>query len=134
MQEHIWVNAKGLRVGSRCPDAQSQEIALWPAPLEPWLPKAERRETRLPPADPDCPPQNLNLAPPLSIVGVREGDNLRLPASSRQAPAPFIDGAPLADTYTQQDFTPTLNKPGRYQLSVLDESGQTARVEFSVVE
>lgn len=147
LQEHIWVNAKGLRVGSRCPDAQSQEIALWPAPLEPWLPKAERRETRLPPADPDCPPQNLNLAPPLSIVGVREGDNLRLPASSRQALRLkltalggsgrrwwFIDGAPLADTYTQQDFTPTLNKPGRYQLSVLDESGQTARVEFSVVE
>ncbi|EPN33467.1 penicillin-binding protein 1C, partial [Pseudomonas syringae pv. actinidiae ICMP 19096] len=31
------------------------------------------------------PPQNFNLAPPLSIVGVREGDNLRLPAGSRQA-------------------------------------------------
>ncbi|KPW92494.1 Penicillin-binding protein 1C, partial [Pseudomonas syringae pv. cerasicola] len=46
----------------------------------------------------------------------------------------FIDGAPLADTDTRQDFTPTLSKPGRYQLSVLDESGQTARVEFSVVE
>ncbi|EPN24851.1 penicillin-binding protein 1C, partial [Pseudomonas syringae pv. actinidiae ICMP 18804] len=46
----------------------------------------------------------------------------------------FIDGSPMADTDTQHDFTPTLNKPGRYQLSVLDESGQTARVEFSVVE
>lgn len=147
LQERVWVNAKGLRVAANCPDAQAQDIALWPAPLEPWLPRAERRDARLPPADPDCPPQNLNLTPPLSIVGVREGDNLRLPAASRQALRLklsalggsghrwwFIDGKPLADPDTRQDFTPTLSKPGRYQLSVLDESGQTARVEFSVVE
>ena len=147
LQERVWVNAKGLRVAANCPDARAQDIALWPAPLEPWLPRAERRNARLPPADPDCPPRNLNLAPPLSIVGVREGDNLRLPAASRQALRLtlsalggsghrwwFIDGKPLADTDTRQDFTPTLSKPGRYQLSVLDESGQTARVEFSVVE
>ncbi|AAY39417.1 peptidoglycan glycosyltransferase PbpC [Pseudomonas syringae] len=147
LQERVWINAKGLRVAANCPDARAQDIALWPAPLEPWLPRAERRDARLPPADPDCPPQNLNLAPPLSIVGVREGDNLRLPAASRQALRLtlsalggsghrwwFIDGKPLADTDTRQDFTPTLSKPGRYQLSVLDESGQTARVEFSVVE
>ncbi len=147
LQERVWVNAKGLRVAANCPDARAQDIALWPAPLEPWLPRAERRDARLPPADPDCPPQNLNLAPPLSIVGVCEGDNLRLPAASRQALRLtlsalggsghrwwFIDGKPLADTDTRQDFTPTLSKPGRYQLSVLDESGQTAQVEFSVVE
>lgn len=147
LQERIWVNDKGLRVSASCSDAQPRDIALWPAPLEPWLPWAERREARLPPADPDCPPQNLSLAPPLSIVGVREGDNLRLPAGSRQALRLklsalggsgrrwwFIDGAPMADTDARHDFTPTLNKPGRYQLSVLDESGQTARVEFSVVE
>ncbi|WP_122447627.1 peptidoglycan glycosyltransferase PbpC [Pseudomonas viridiflava] len=147
LQERIWVNEKGLRVSASCSDAQPRDIALWPAPLEPWLPRAERREARLPPADPDCPPQNLSLAPPLSIVGVREGDNLRLPAGSRQALRLklsalggsgrrwwFIDGAPMANTDAGHDFTPTLNKPGRYQLSVLDESGQTARVEFSVVE
>ncbi|RMN48117.1 MULTISPECIES: peptidoglycan glycosyltransferase PbpC [Pseudomonas syringae group] len=147
LQERIWVNEKGLRVSASCSDAQPRDIALWPAPLEPWLPRAERREARLPPADPDCPPQNLSLAPPLSIVGVREGDNLRLPAGSRQALRLklsalggsgrrwwFIDGAPMANTDARHDFTPTLNKPGRYQLSVLDESGQTARVEFSVVE
>ncbi|WP_285427622.1 peptidoglycan glycosyltransferase PbpC [Pseudomonas sp. MEJ108] len=147
LQERVWVNAKGLRVAANCPDARAQDIALWPAPLEPWLPRAERRDARLPPADPDCPPQNLTLAPPLSIVGVREGDNLRLPAASGETLRLtlsalggsghrwwFIDGKPLADTDTRQDFTPTLSKPGRYQLSVLDESGQTARVEFSVVE
>lgn len=147
LQEKIRVNAKGLRVGSGCPDAQVEDIALWPAPLEPWLPRAERREARLPAADPDCPPQGLMLAAPLTIVGVRAGDHLRLPAGSRQALRLklsalggsgrrwwFIDGAPTADTANQDSFGPTLTRLGRYELSVLDESGQTARVIFDVVD
>lgn len=147
LQERIWINAQGLRVGAGCPQAQPQDIALWPAPLEPWLPRAERREARLPGIDPSCPPQSLSLAPPLSIVGVRDGDNLRLPGASRQPLRLklsalggsgrrwwFVDGAQQADTASQQDFTATLSRLGHYELSVLDESGQTARVEFNVVE
>ena len=147
LRETIWVNAQGLRVGSHCPGAQAQDIALWPAPLEPWLLRAERREARLPAIDPDCPPQVLNLSPPLSIVGVHEGDHLRLPAGSRQALRLkltalggggrrwwFIDGVPMADTQSQDSFNPTLSRLGRVELSVLDESGQTARVVFEVVD
>jgi penicillin-binding protein 1C len=147
LQERIWTNAEGLRVGAGCPQAQPRDVALWPAPLEPWLPRNERREARLPAVDPGCPPQSLNLAPPLSIVGVRDGDNLRLPGASRQTLHLklsalggsgrrwwFVDGAQVADTDNQQDFTTTLTRLGRYELSVLDESGQTARVEFNVVD
>lgn len=147
LQEKIWVNAKGLRVAAGCPGAQPQDLALWPAALEPWLARAERREARLPQVDPDCPPQGLNLAPPLSIVGVREGDHLRLPAGSRQALQLklsalggsgrrwwFIDGAPMGNTGSQDSFSPTLTRLGRYELSVLDESGQTARVVFDTVD
>jgi penicillin-binding protein 1C len=145
--EKIWVNEQGLRVGANCPGAQAREVALWPAPLEPWLPRAERREARLPAIDPHCPPQSLGLAAPLSIVGVREGDQLRLPAGSQQLLRLtlsalggngrrwwFIDGAPAGDTANQDSYVHTFTRLGRYQLSVLDESGQTARVEFSVVE
>jgi penicillin-binding protein 1C len=147
LQERIWVNDEGRRVGSGCPQARPQDIALWPAPLEPWLPRSERREARLPAIDAQCPPQRLNLAPPLSIMGIRDGDNLRLPGASRQALRLklsalggsgrrwwFIDGAQVADTDNQQGFTTTLTRLGRYELSVLDESGQTARVEFNVVD
>ncbi|MEQ7919831.1 peptidoglycan glycosyltransferase PbpC [Xanthomonas sp. WHRI 1810A] len=145
--EKVWVSAQGLRVGAECPGAQARDVALWPAPLEPWLPRAERREARLPEIDPHCPPQGVSLAAPLSIVGVREGDQLRLPAGSQQSLRLsvsalggsgrrwwFIDGAPVADTANQASYSPTLTRRGRYQLSVLDESGQTARVEFSVVD
>ncbi|QQU71121.1 peptidoglycan glycosyltransferase PbpC [Pseudomonas fluorescens] len=147
LMESIWVNTKGLRVDAHCPGATSKSIALWPAPLEPWLPRVERREARIPPADPDCPPPALAASSPLSIVGVREGDQLRLPAASQQALRLnisalggsgrrwwFLNGAPLGDSANQDSINASFERLGRYQLSVLDEAGQTARLEFSVVD
>ncbi|WLH30714.1 peptidoglycan glycosyltransferase PbpC [Pseudomonas canadensis] len=147
LMESVWVNAKGLRVDAHCPGAEPKNIALWPAPLEPWLPRAERREARIPAADPDCPPPALAASSPLSIVGVREGDQLRLPATSLQALRLkisalggsgrrwwFLNGAPLGDSANQDFINASFERLGRYQLSVLDEAGQTARLEFSVVD
>ncbi|AZE92763.1 Penicillin-insensitive transglycosylase & transpeptidase PBP-1C [Pseudomonas orientalis] len=147
LMESLWVNAKGLRVDAHCPGAEPKNIALWPAPLEPWLPRVERREARIPAADPDCPPPALAAASPLSIVGVREGDQLRLPAASQQALRLkisalggsgrrwwFLNGAPLGDSANQDSINASFERLGRYQLSVLDEAGQTARLEFSVVD
>ncbi|TFY88730.1 penicillin-binding protein 1C [Pseudomonas nabeulensis] len=147
LMESVWVNAKGLRVDARCSGAVAKNIALWPAPLEPWLPRIERREARIPAADPDCPPPALAASSPLSIVGVREGDQLRLPAGSQQALRLklsalggsgrrwwFLNGAPLGDSANQEFINAGFERLGRYQLSVLDEAGQTARLEFSVVD
>ena len=147
LMESIWVNPKGLRVDAHCPGATPKNIALWPAPLEPWLPRIERREARIPASDPDCPPPALAASSPLSIVGVREGDQLRLPAASQQALRLnisalggsgrrwwFLNGAPLGDSANQDSINASFERLGRYQLSVLDEAGQTARLEFSVVD
>ncbi|NNB01957.1 peptidoglycan glycosyltransferase PbpC [Pseudomonas fragi] len=147
LRETIRVNPQGLRVGPQCADGQQREVALWPAPLEPWLPRVERREARMPAASTQCPPPPLNTLTPLSIVGVRDGDRLRRPAASqavlRLALSAlggdgrrwwFINGAPIGNSAQPEVFNTPLEQPGRYELSVLDESGQTARVEFSVVE
>ena len=147
LMESVWVNAKGLRVDAHCPGAQQKNIALWPAPLEPWLPRIERREARIPAADSDCPPPALAASSPLSIVGVREGDQLRLPAGSQQVLRLklsalggsgrrwwFLNGAPLGDSANQDFINASFERLGRYQLSVLDEAGQTARLEFTVVD
>jgi len=147
LMENVWVNAKGLRVDAHCPGAELKHIALWPAPLEPWLPRIERREARIPADDPECPPPALAASSPLSIVGVREGDQLRLPAASQQALRLkisalggsgrrwwFLNGEPLGDSANQDFINASFERLGRYQLSVLDEAGQTARLEFSVVD
>ena len=147
LREQVWVNPQGERVGPQCPGAQPREVALWPAPLEPWLPRAERRDTRMPPASVECPPPALHSVTPLSIVGVRDGDRLRRPAASVQALRLtltalggdgrrwwFLNGVPLGDSAHQDALSTSLEQLGRYELSVLDEGGHTARVEFSVVE
>ncbi|UZM16852.1 peptidoglycan glycosyltransferase PbpC [Pseudomonas kielensis] len=145
--EKIWVNARGLRVDAKCPGAVARDIALWPAPLEPWLPRVERREARLPANDPDCPGPLLAASSPLSIVGVREGDQLRRPAASQELLRLklsalggsgrrwwFVNGAPLGDSANQGSINATFEQLGPVELSVLDEGGQTARVEFNVVD
>ena len=147
LRETLWVDGQGQRVSPQCPGAQQRDVALWPAPLEPWLPRVERREARLPHASTQCPPPALNSVTALSIVGVREGDRLRRPAASQASLRLtltalggdgrrwwFLNGTPLGDSVHQEALNTTLEQPGRYELSVLDESGQTARVEFSVVE
>ncbi len=146
LEENIWLNADGLRVDASCPGATAHSLALWPAPLEPWLPRRERRGARLPAVDPSCPPQLPLAAAPLSIVGIRDGDQLRRPAGN---PEPlrlrlstlggsgrrwwFVDGQPVGESPPGGEINQAFSH-GRYQLSVLDESGQTARLEFRVDE
>lgn len=145
LREKVWINAQGLRVDEPCPGAQLREVALWPAPLEPWLPRQERRMARLPAPDPTCPPQVPTTAPPLSITGIRNGDHLRRPATSSeplqlQVSALggagrrwwFVNGQPMGETLGQQSLAVHFEHVGRVELSALDESGETARVEFQV--
>ncbi|MBC3412051.1 peptidoglycan glycosyltransferase PbpC [Pseudomonas sp. SWRI51] len=147
LRDTVYVNAQGLRVDASCPGAVARDIALWPAPLEPWLPKAERRSARLPALDPACPPQLTGSAPPLAIVGVRSGDNLRRPASASEPLQLhvsalggngrrwwFLNGQPLGETQGQDSLLVHFEQAGRIELSALDESGETARVEFQVSE
>lgn len=147
LRETVWVNERGLRVDASCPGAKALEIALWPAPLEPWLPRVEQRSARLPMVDPACPPQVPPSAPPLSIVGVRAGDNLRRPLTSHEPLQLhvsalggagrrwwFLNGRPLGETEGQDSLLVRFEQSGRIELSALDESGETARVEFQVAE
>lgn len=145
LRDTVWVNPQGLRVDASCPGATAQQIALWPAPLEPWLARVERRAARLPAIDPSCPPQVPASAPPLSIVGVRNGDNLRRPRTSNEPLQLYVsalggggqrwwfrNGQPLGETSGQDSLLVRFEQVGRVELSVLDESGETARVEFQV--
>ncbi|UVM16101.1 peptidoglycan glycosyltransferase PbpC [Pseudomonas sp. B21-023] len=147
LRETVWLNEQGLRVDASCPGAKAQDIALWPAPLEPWLPRVERRAARLPAVDPACPPQVVSSAPPLSIVGVRSGDNLRRPATSHEPLQLlvsalggagrrwwFLNGQPMGETQGQDSLPVRFEQAGSIELSALDESGETARVQFQVSE
>ena len=118
---------------------------LWPLPLEPWLPHAERRAQRLPAVDPQCPPLEIGNAVPLVLTGVREGQLFhRLPGKSALETEVsvqggqgtqrwwFLDGNPLAPAKSQNSVSLSLVKAGSYQLTVLDEGGQVAAATFTL--
>ena len=147
LQPMVWLNKQGLRVGKDCPGAQARRVALWPAALEPWLPLAEQRRARLAPIDPSCPPPVAVSAEPIQIVGVNQGDRLQRAAgqqgelsvrfSAQGGGAQqwwYLNGRPLFSTLNGEGFTQVFSQTGIYQLSVLDEAGQTGSVQFSVVD
>ncbi|MDR0805657.1 MAG: peptidoglycan glycosyltransferase PbpC [Enterobacteriaceae bacterium] len=139
---NYWVNAAGKRVSSDCSGAISQRIALWPIALETWLPNSERRANRLPENDRQCPPIGNDTSPPLLILGLKDGAILkRLPGTlsldlrldtqgGRGKRWWFINGEVLTETEQNQPMITTLTTAGKYQVSVLDESGQVSSVGF----
>ncbi|WP_395858819.1 peptidoglycan glycosyltransferase PbpC [Affinibrenneria salicis] len=143
-QMTLWLNERGQQVAANCPGARQTTLSLWPLPLEAWLAPAERRAQRLPEADAQCPPPERNDAPPLLIFGIRDDTVLkRLPGSgeldlrlSTQGGQGqrwwFLNGEQIANTRPEEGILQRLTQPGRYQLTLLDESGQVSVVNFTL--
>lgn len=138
----LWLDSEGKRVAADCPDAREITLDVWPLPLEPWLPVGERRAARLPPVSTRCPPRQLQNAAPLMLSGIREDAVIRrLPGEPNakivlQASGGegrrwwFLNGEP--QTSAGDSLTLTLTDPARYQLVVMDETGQTSVANFTL--
>ncbi|QIF98722.1 peptidoglycan glycosyltransferase PbpC [Proteus terrae] len=141
INEKIWLDNEGKRTGPNCPNAELKDIALWPIALEAWLPEKERRAKRLPPISETCPPIKEDIIP-LFISGIRVGDllrplpgetNLEITVSTQGGSGMqwwFLNGEQIGKTGNGETFSYLLEKRGKYQLSVLDLSGQTDMVNF----
>ncbi|HAB2447254.1 TPA_asm: peptidoglycan glycosyltransferase PbpC, partial [Salmonella enterica subsp. diarizonae] len=134
----VWLDDTGRRVAADCPQAREHTFIVWPRPLEPWLPSTERRSARLPVASALCPPLQGSNAAPLMLSGIREGavirqlpgqENVTLPVSTTGGKGHrwwFLNGEPVNSANNRLSLL--LNIAGRYQLVVIDESGQVAAV------
>jgi len=138
----VWLDEHGKQVAADCPGATQQTISLWPLPLEPWLPASERRAARLPSVSEQCPPIQKDEVTPLLLLGVREGAilkrlpgelslALRLSAQGGQGNRWwFLNGEPVGES--SNGIALSLDKPGAYQILVLDEAGQIAAAHFTL--
>ena len=138
----VWLNAQGQRVAADCPDARQRTMIVWPLPLEPWLPDAEKRAVRLPARSAVCPPQDENAPPPLVLSGIREGSVIKRVPGEPVATLPvlasggqggrwwFLNGEPLNSHSPLLSLK--LDKSGEYQLLVMDDVGQVQAVQFAV--
>ncbi|WP_174507703.1 peptidoglycan glycosyltransferase PbpC [Klebsiella oxytoca] len=138
----VWTDKQGRRVAADCPGAVERRIDVWPLPLEPWLPASERRTARLGPVSAGCPPPQVSDVAPLVLTGVGDGAVIkRLPGAARVMLSLqtsggegrrwwFLNGEPQA--VSGSSATLPLEQPGRYQLVVMEESGQIATASFTL--
>lgn len=141
----VRLNRKGERIGAGClPDSgdiQTQSLALWPQSVEPWIPKRWRFSAQLPPLAPGCRAASLPSAP-LQLVGLKEGERLlqpddepsglELPVFSVGGQGPrdwFLNGRYQGRSDAGAPITLRFDHPGAYELVLLDQQGQTLRVQ-----
>ncbi|WP_416993024.1 penicillin-binding protein 1C [Aeromonas salmonicida] len=129
----VALTSQGKPTLTRCDDAsQSVWRALWPLSLEPWRAPGERRKALLA-SGCEGEAQEADLQAPIRIVALGEGNLIRSQRYRLQPrvlggvgkPFWFLNGQRL-----RWDGDQVLSKAGRYQLVVVDEAGNSDRVEF----
>ncbi|VFB11044.1 penicillin-binding protein 1C [Aeromonas salmonicida] len=129
----VALTSQGKPTLTRCDDAsQSVWRALWPLSLEPWRAPGERRKALLA-SGCEGEAQGADLQAPIRIVALGEGNLIRSQRYRLQPrvlggvgkPFWFLNGRRL-----RWDGDQVLSKAGRYQLVVVDEAGNSDRVEF----
>lgn len=142
----IWVDqASGLRVEPACAPApdnmQQRHIAIWPAAAQPWLPAAWRQRSRLPAMHPNC-AALVTAQQPITITSYPEGAQVRAPAPVGKVTLKLLaeGGSGDRDWYlnghylgrSQQGLTHEVRRSGHYQISVMDQQGNTAQRQIEV--
>ncbi len=129
----VALTSQGKPTLTRCDDAsQSVWRAVWPLSLEPWRAPGERRKALLA-SGCEGEAQGADLQAPIRIVALGEGNLIRSQRYRLQPrvlggvgkPFWFLNGQRL-----RWDGDQVLSKAGRYQLVVVDEAGNSDRVEF----
>lgn len=129
----VALTAEGKPTLARCGNASdSAWRALWPLSLEPWRDPAERRRALLAGG---CAGEarEADLQAPIRIVALGEGNLIRSQRYRLQPrvlggigkPHWFLNGQRL-----RWDGDQVLSEAGRYQLVVVDEAGNSDRIEF----
>jgi penicillin-binding protein 1C len=135
----------GLRTTLGCSIVSQQHlIPVWPAPLQGWLAKKWRNQYRIPPLDPRCDRKaGLLSESPVTILGLEDKARLKRHTTTAEQPSLsfravggqpqwywFLNGA-LLDTQGDT-LKMTMPMPGRYQLAVTDQAGESDSLEFVV--
>ena len=146
----FWVNDKsGLLVDASCQVDSRRQVtrALWPKNLEPWIASKLRRARLVPDSDPGCDiPVQPNLGE-IRITGLSQHAVLRSAGESNVAPKIsisligargkrgwYINGQPIKTTNRANHLEWPVEQPGYYQVVAIDETGNSAKVDFRVIE
>ncbi|WP_431686289.1 penicillin-binding protein 1C [Hahella sp. NBU794] len=144
----VSLDASGqYRITPHCtePKVTQTQVTLWPASLEPWLPRRRQRDKLLPPIHPACGAEADQAIGVLAMEGIRPGSTLtplpgegELPEVKLKADGAqgenhwFLDGVWLGSVEPGQEWSLASLTNGPHVVSVMDQAGKTARVAFRV--
>ncbi len=145
----FWVDrASGQRVMRGCAPAEmvAREVALWPAALEPWVPRAYRRAGLIPPPHPDCGAATLSGVGRIRVADIEDGITLKAAPGAGALPSLpliaeggvgqrywYINGRPRYSARPGQAIVHQFANTGRFQLMVMDSQGSLDRVSLQVL-
>jgi len=139
----LWRNSSGQRAEPACEygPLQYSKISLWPVALEPWLSSNWRRSARLPDSSAGC-SQLLAEQQSINITSIADQSlyQYQAPALQLQLLAEggsgsfqwYLNGKHQGVSRARQVLTVSLKGRGKYQLSVVDQQGNTDLVNFLV--
>ncbi|MDR2081147.1 MAG: penicillin-binding protein 1C [Campylobacteraceae bacterium] len=142
-----YTDEKGEMSAYYCKNAVKKKLALWPASLTPWLPKSERLSQRLPKKSQTCPPLEDNNPTRMLIIKNVKNDTIFTISKNKEELIPkitsqggrgarwwFLNGELIVQNGEGEFLNRKFIQEGNYQLVVIDESGQSDKVEFTVKE
>jgi penicillin-binding protein 1C len=133
----------GLNVPFGCDvPFQAHQVALWPPQLQPWLPEAFLTATKIPPIDPRCPNELMDVSRlPLRIAGVNEGDALIIEDTSINSLVVFAQGGQSPyywyingqlDNRSSDRLVLNVSGQHQYDIVLTDRNGEIARQTLNV--
>lgn len=149
-RQRFQVDARsGLRLSPECTlphEAESREIARWPARVSPWLPLALRRASQLPALSPDCRDEGAAGAGTLHIEGLNDratlarapnaehGVRLQLRALGTEQPVDWLlDDRWIARTEGARLLQRYFDEAGEHTLTALAADGAWTQVRFRIL-
>ena len=140
--------ATGNLVDERCGAANRviKVIAKWPAALEPWLPGYILSRSTPPPPDETCPFAPPAFASDVIILGMPESSILKSAGVDGKDPSValtasggrnrlywIVNGETARSSGTEDVFHHRFDRPGVYEITVMDEAGGYDRITVEVM-
>lgn len=138
----------GQQLGPDCLPGQGERrwIAFWPKSLDPWLPLNWRRRALVPPLAANCQSRDTSKTLPLKIIGVRDNQQLHTAGFRTQSLSVklssqggvgsrfwLINQKFLYQVDENQSITHDFTEPGTYQLTLIDQQGNSDSLSVQVV-
>lgn len=144
----IQTNAKtGLAINNSCEveETKIKQIALWPLVVEPWIANNYRRRSQIGLFDSSCKKQIVYTANEIKIVGLENNTIVRAAGASKALPRIklqsqggqgtsywFINAHLKYTSSHNQAVFHQFNTVGRYQITVVDDSGYSDSINIVV--